>query len=38
MGTFDHPWEQTLTIWGPTLLAAVEPELTELLGNPIRQR
>ncbi|GAA0272894.1 DUF2716 domain-containing protein [Streptomyces polychromogenes] len=38
LGTFGHPWEQTLTVWGPTLLAAVEGELTELLGDPIRRR
>ncbi|MFI9587588.1 DUF2716 domain-containing protein [Streptomyces sp. NPDC052236] len=38
LGTFGHPREQTLTIWGPTLLAAVEAELTELLGEPIRRR
>ncbi|WP_406087504.1 DUF2716 domain-containing protein [Streptomyces virginiae] len=38
LGTFGHPWEQTLTVWGPLLLAAVEEELTELLGEPIRRR
>ncbi|MFB7258393.1 DUF2716 domain-containing protein [Streptomyces nojiriensis] len=38
LGTFGHPWEQTLTVWGPTLLAAVETELTELLGEPVRRR
>ncbi|WP_412566290.1 DUF2716 domain-containing protein [Streptomyces nojiriensis] len=38
LGTFGHPWEQTLTVWGPTLPAAVETELTELLGAPIRCR
>ncbi|WP_328863889.1 DUF2716 domain-containing protein [Streptomyces virginiae] len=38
LGTFGHPWEQTLTVWGPRLLAAVEEELTELLGEPIRRR
>ncbi|MFF3679705.1 DUF2716 domain-containing protein [Streptomyces sp. NPDC002120] len=38
LGTFGHPWEQTLTIWGPKLLAAVEAEVTELLGTPIRRR
>ncbi|MEV6683477.1 DUF2716 domain-containing protein [Streptomyces erythrochromogenes] len=38
LGTFGHPWEQTLTVWGPTLLAAVEAELTELLGDPVRHR
>ncbi|THA28869.1 DUF2716 domain-containing protein [Streptomyces sp. A1547] len=38
LGTFGHPWEQTLTVWGPPLLAAVEAELTELLGEPVRRR
>ncbi|MFE7582314.1 DUF2716 domain-containing protein [Streptomyces gardneri] len=37
LGTFGHPWEETLTVWGPRLLAAVEAELTELLGEPIRR-
>ncbi|QPK50949.1 DUF2716 domain-containing protein [Streptomyces gardneri] len=37
LGTFGHPWEETLTVWGPSLLAAVEAELTELLGKPIRR-
>ncbi|MEU8437618.1 DUF2716 domain-containing protein [Streptomyces sp. NPDC029216] len=38
LGTFGHPWEQTLTVWGPSLLAAVEAELTALLGEPVRRR
>ncbi|MFD9619854.1 DUF2716 domain-containing protein [Streptomyces virginiae] len=38
LGTFGHPWEQTLTVWGPRLLDAVEEELTVLLGEPIRRR
>ncbi|MFE2875145.1 DUF2716 domain-containing protein [Streptomyces roseus] len=38
LGTFGHPWEQTLTVWGPTLLTAVEAELTDLLGDPVRHR
>lgn len=38
LGTFGHPWEQTLTVWGPSLLAAVETQLTELLGEPVRRR
>ncbi|MFD6886456.1 DUF2716 domain-containing protein [Streptomyces sp. NPDC059957] len=37
-GTFGHPWEQTLCVWGAGLLAAVEAELTELLGEPLRRR
>ncbi|MFB7784033.1 DUF2716 domain-containing protein [Streptomyces vinaceus] len=38
LGTFGHPWEQTLTVWGPTLLAAIDAELTDLLGEPVRRR
>ncbi|MFF2776081.1 DUF2716 domain-containing protein [Streptomyces sp. NPDC058052] len=38
LGTFGDPWEQTLTVWGPSVLSAVEAELTELLGEPIRRR
>lgn len=37
-GTFGHPWEQTLCVWGAGLLAAVEAELTGLLGEPLRRR
>ncbi|MFI5761547.1 DUF2716 domain-containing protein [Streptomyces sp. NPDC051563] len=37
-GTFGHPWEQTLCVWGAGLLAAVEGELTGLLGEPLRRR
>ncbi|MBT2451516.1 DUF2716 domain-containing protein [Streptomyces sp. ISL-43] len=37
-GTFGHPWEQTLCVWGAGLLAAVEEELTRLLGEPVRRR
>lgn len=37
LGTFGHPWEQTLCVFGP-LLAAVETELTGLLGEPVRRR
>ncbi|MYV73374.1 DUF2716 domain-containing protein [Streptomyces sp. SID1046] len=38
LGTFGHPWEQTLTVRGRRLLDAVEEELTVLLGEPIRRR
>ncbi|MFB6615147.1 DUF2716 domain-containing protein [Streptomyces sp. NPDC056367] len=38
LGTFGHPWEQTLTVWGPALLNAVEGGLTDLLGEPVRRR
>lgn len=37
-GTFGHPWERTLCVWGAGLLAAAEAELTELLGEPLRRR
>ncbi|MCX4781434.1 DUF2716 domain-containing protein [Streptomyces sp. NBC_01264] len=37
-GTFGHPWERTLCVWGAGLLAAVEAELTEVLGEPLRRR
>ncbi|MFJ9546849.1 DUF2716 domain-containing protein [Streptomyces erythrochromogenes] len=37
-GTFGHPWEGTLTVFGTPLLAAVEAELTALLGEPLRRR
>ncbi|MFF4262724.1 DUF2716 domain-containing protein [Streptomyces virginiae] len=38
LGAFGHPWEQTLTVRGSRLLAAVEEELTALLGEPIGRR
>ncbi len=37
-GTFGHPWEHTLTVFGAGLLGAVEAELTALLGEPVRRR
>ncbi|MEU4357544.1 DUF2716 domain-containing protein [Streptomyces virginiae] len=37
-GTFGHPWEETLTVFGAPLLTAVEGELTALLGAPVRRR
>ncbi|MCX5581802.1 DUF2716 domain-containing protein [Streptomyces erythrochromogenes] len=37
-GTFGHPWEETLTVFGAPLLAAVEGQLTALLGDPVRRR
>lgn len=37
MGTFGHPWEQTLCVFGSQLLAHVEDDLTAILGAPIRQ-
>lgn len=37
LGTFGHPWEQTLCVFG-ALLGFVEAELTGLLGAPPRRR
>ncbi|MER7736078.1 DUF2716 domain-containing protein [Streptomyces erythrochromogenes] len=37
-GTFGHPWEGTLTVFGTPLLAAVEARFTALLGEPLRRR
>ncbi|MFF3215080.1 DUF2716 domain-containing protein [Streptomyces sp. NPDC002886] len=37
-GTFGHPWEQTLSVWGAGLLVAVEGGLTASLGEPLRRR
>ncbi|MFE5804729.1 DUF2716 domain-containing protein [Streptomyces sp. NPDC056491] len=36
-GTFGHPWEETLTVFGADLLAAVGGGLTALLGEPLRR-
>ncbi|MFF3440203.1 DUF2716 domain-containing protein [Streptosporangium sp. NPDC002721] len=36
MGTFGHPWERTLCVFGTELLARVERPLTALLGTAIR--
>lgn len=37
MGTFGHPWENTLCVFGRDLLARVENGLTALLGEPTRR-
>ncbi|GLX23709.1 DUF2716 domain-containing protein [Streptomyces lavendulae] len=37
-GTFGHPWEPSLTVFGDPLLAAAEADLTRLLGEPLRRR
>ncbi|MEV6429896.1 DUF2716 domain-containing protein [Nocardia sp. NPDC051463] len=37
LGTFGHPWESTLCVFGDQLLSEVEQELTTLLGTPIRR-
>ncbi|KAB8185297.1 DUF2716 domain-containing protein [Microbispora catharanthi] len=37
LGTFGHPWEDSLCVFGSDLLAEVEDELTELLGTALRR-
>ncbi|MFD0361731.1 DUF2716 domain-containing protein [Nocardia sp. GCM10030253] len=37
LGTFGHPWEYTLCVFGDQLLAEVEAQITDLLGAPIRR-
>jgi hypothetical protein len=37
LGTFGHPWEDTLCVFGESLVAQVEQPLTALLGAPIRR-
>ncbi|MFE7801582.1 DUF2716 domain-containing protein [Nocardia sp. NPDC057440] len=37
LGTFGHPWESTVCVFGDQLLSEVEEELTALLGAPIRR-
>jgi hypothetical protein len=37
LGTFGHPWERTLCVFGTELLTQVEHRLTDLLGPPIRR-
>ncbi|MEU1897575.1 DUF2716 domain-containing protein [Nocardiopsis dassonvillei] len=37
LGTFGHPWENTLCVFGRDLLARVENGLTALLGEPTRR-
>lgn len=37
LGTFGHPWESTVCVFGDQLLSEVEEELTALLGPPIRR-
>jgi len=36
-GTFGHPWEQTLCVFGGDLLDLVEADLNECLGEAIRR-
>jgi len=37
LGTFGHPWEHSLCVFGAELLAQVEAELTALLGRVLRR-
>ncbi|MEV4622358.1 DUF2716 domain-containing protein [Asanoa sp. NPDC049573] len=37
-GTFGHPWELSLCVFGADLLGLIEADLHDLLGEPIRQR
>ncbi|GAA2096477.1 DUF2716 domain-containing protein [Streptomyces albiaxialis] len=37
MGTFWHPWEESLCVFGPALLAGAESALTETLGTVMRR-
>jgi hypothetical protein len=37
MGTFGHPWERTLCVFGDRLLGEVEEEITALLGAVLRR-
>jgi hypothetical protein len=37
MGTFWHPWEESLCVFGAELLAKVEPDLTAILGTVMRR-
>jgi hypothetical protein len=38
LGTFGHPWERTLCVFGEALLAQVTDRITDLLGAPVRVR
>ncbi|EME63935.1 DUF2716 domain-containing protein [Amycolatopsis decaplanina] len=37
LGTFGHPWEYTVCVFGDALVTAVSAELTEILGDPLRR-
>jgi hypothetical protein len=37
LGTFGHPWEHSLCVFGADLLAEIETDLTTLLGTPMRR-
>ncbi|WP_410600570.1 DUF2716 domain-containing protein [Amycolatopsis sp. lyj-90] len=37
LGTFGHPWEYTICVFGDELVTAISAELTETLGKPLRR-
>ncbi|OXM46552.1 DUF2716 domain-containing protein [Amycolatopsis alba] len=37
LGTFGHPWEYTLCVFGDALVTAISAEVTEVLGEPVRR-
>ncbi|MFE5023138.1 DUF2716 domain-containing protein [Streptomyces sp. NPDC056656] len=37
MGSFGHPWEESLCLFGEVLLDAVSTEVDKVLGPPIRK-
>ena len=37
LGTFGHPWEHSLCVFGADLLAEIETDLTTLLGTAMRR-
>ncbi|GIH23887.1 hypothetical protein Aph01nite_21970 [Acrocarpospora phusangensis] len=37
LGTFGHPWEESLCVFGRDLLTEVEDDLTDLLGTVLRR-
>ncbi|WP_181775603.1 DUF2716 domain-containing protein [Amycolatopsis pittospori] len=37
LGTFGHPWEYTICVFGDQLVTAISADLTEILGEPLRR-
>lgn len=37
MGSFEHPWEKSLRLFGQEFLDAASAEVEKLLGQPIRR-
>ncbi|WP_410580414.1 DUF2716 domain-containing protein [Amycolatopsis sp. lyj-108] len=37
LGTFGHPWEYTICVFGEELVTAISAELTLILGKPLRR-